>query len=507
LRTGRSELYEVITDETIEASMATTDELNLFREIGFSSVMIVPLIAREETLGALTLVWAESGRHYDPEDLERAEEIAARVAVAIDNSRLYAAQRVARGRTERLQRFTARLAPALTVESVVEIAIDKALVASGGTSALLGLATADGRQIEITTGGDGVSDALETVRVVPRDHASALGDVFRGREAVWLGSREEWEEYPEAIDRSASRQAVAVLPVATANRFFGVLRIAFDHERQFPDEERRFLTAIAGQTAQALDRATLYEEQSNIAEVLQQSLLPQTLPTIPGVELATSYKAAGRMNATGGDFYDVFATTNAHVIVIGDVCGKGPAAAALTALCRYTLRACTLNSPDAGPAELLHLLNRAILQHGLDNDDFENEFASVTCILLHTIDGQTIARIASGGHPATLLQRNGAIEEHQPTGPLVGLFDNAEYAEQTIRLEPGDLMILHTDGLTDARGPTGERLGEHPIRTALAVHDATPETVINALVAVLDDVEVTDDIAIVVLRISERSHL
>ncbi len=505
LRTGQSELYEVITDEMIEASAATPDELELIQEIGFSSAMVVPLIARGQTLGALTLVWAESGRHYGQEDIDRAEELAARVAGAIDNSRLYEAQRVARARTERLQRFTARLAPALTIESVTEIAIDKALIASGGKTALLGLATADGKNIEVTTVGDGFSDEMESLRVVPRDHASVLGEVFRRNEPLWLGTRAEWEEYPEAIGRPASLQAVAVLPVATTTRFFGVLGIAFDHERQFPDEERRFLMAIAGQTAQALDRAALYEEQSHIAEVLQQSLLPGKVPAIPGIELATSYRAAGRMNLTGGDFYDVFETPSAYAVVIGDVCGKGPSAAALTALCRYTLRACALSRPDAGPADLLRLLNRAIVEHASSDDKLDNEFASVTCILLDSSDGRVVARLASGGHPPTLLQRNGTIEEHRATGPLVGLFENAVYGEYTINLEPGDLVVLHTDGLTDARSDTGERLGEPPIRSSLLADNRNehPHAVTETLMSLLEGFEITDDIAIVVLHVSD----
>ena len=369
LRTGRSELYEHITDEMIEAAAETPDELALIREIGFSSVMIVPLAVRGQILGALTLVWAESGRRYDGDDLSLVEELAARVAVAIDNARSHRdqvaalqAERIARGRTERLQRFTAKLAPALTADSVAEVAVNKALVASGGTTAFLALATDGERRVEIRRiAGDQRIVAMGMGKAFAQDDPSVVGEVFRTRTPLWLSDRAEWDRYPEAVGRAESFRSAAILPVAAPGRFFGVLGIAFEVERAFPEEEQTFLAAIAAQTAQALDRARLYEEQSTIAHVLQESLLPQTLPAIPGVELATLYQAAGLANETGGDFYDVFEAGDAHVVVIGDVCGKGPKAAALTSLCRYTLRAGALQAGDADPVALLSLLNRAIL--------------------------------------------------------------------------------------------------------------------------------------------------
>ena len=300
--------------------------------------------------------------------------------------------------------------------------------------------------------------------------------------------------------------AVAVLPLATAGRFFGLLAVVFDHEREFLKEEREFLLAIARQAAQALDRARLYDEQSHIAHVLQDSLLPHTLPTIPGVALATSYRAAGRFSEAGGDFYDAFEANDGHFVVIGDVCGKGPAAASLTALCRYTLRACALQSSHARPAELLRLLNRAILEHGLADSEHEGDFATVTCVLLRTIDGELTATIASGGHPPTLVRRQtGLVEAYEPTGPLVGVLDGAEFDEQTVVLEPGDVVVLHTDGLNDARSESGDRLGEDPVRRELASlgEAEDPDAAIAALEGLLGGLEVTDDIAIVAFRVGE----
>jgi serine phosphatase RsbU (regulator of sigma subunit) len=514
LRTGRSERYESITDEMLEASAQSPDELELIRAIGLSSVMIVPLVARQEVIGALTLVWAESGHRYDADDLVRAEELAARVSSAIDNARLYGAQlaayereRVTRERTQRLQRFTSRLAPALTTESVVEIAIDKAIVACHGATALIGLASADGKSIEVTVGGKHEDEILKH-HVIPDSQDSVVGDGFRRREPIWVSERRIWERYPAAVGRPESLQAVAVVPIQTANRFFGVLAIAFEEERDFPEEERAFMTAIAGQTAQALDRARLYEEQRHIAHVLQQGLLPKTLPAIPGVEVATSYRAAGQIAETGGDFYDVFEAPEGHFVVIGDVCGKGPVAASLTALCRYTLRASSLRDGGARPAELLQLLNSAILTHANGEEDYDGEFASVTCVLLErsSADGLS-ATIASGGHPPTLVRRrSGEVDNYEPTGSLVGVRDDSTFSEYTVELDSGDLMFLHTDGLTDARKPSGERLGDDSVRRTLASlrEVGHPDDAIAAFNRVLEGVEITDDIAVVAVRVDDE---
>jgi serine phosphatase RsbU (regulator of sigma subunit) len=349
---------------------------------------------------------------------------------------------------------------------------------------------------------------MRSITVLPSDHGSALAEVFRGHEPLWLGDREAWEHYPASIGRPDALKAAAVLPVATGDRFFGVLAIAFDDGRPFPEAERRFLLAIAGQTAQALDRARLYEEQSHIAQVLQQSLLPKAVPSLRGVELATRYHAAGRATATGGDFYDVFEANGNHFVVIGDVCGKGPKAAALTALCRHTLRACVSHTPDIRPSELLAVLNTIMLESNSTDPNADIEFASVTCMLIQTTGSKLTATISSGGHPPTLVRReNGSIDSYGPTGPLIGVDNDAVFALHTVEIKPGDMVILHTDGLTDARNENGDRVGEETVQQAIAslASTAGPETMVSAFDDLLEGLEITDDIAIIALQSNKQA--
>jgi serine phosphatase RsbU (regulator of sigma subunit) len=468
-----------------------------FRDTGSSgsdAFAVLPLSARQGVIGAVSLSFQEQ-RTFLKEERLFLETFAGFCALALERTRAYASERVAHGRTERLQRYTARLAPALTVADVGEIAVNKALVASGGATSLLALETADGRHLEIRHVEGRPAPQRGSVRRFSRDDPSVVGEVFRTERPLWLHNREEWERFEEAIGRPLPLQSVAVIPVATGGHLFGVLGIAFDHERSFPEDEQSFLLAIAGQTAQALDRARLYEEQSEIAHVLQHSLIPQTLPQLPGCEIRASYRAAGRANETGGDFYDLFRAGDRHMLVVGDVCGKGPRAAALTSLCRYTLRAAALQAETAEPALLLDLLNRAILEQS----STDSEFASALCVALSPAAGGLAVTIATAGHPPALVRRaGGLIETHSRPGPIVGVFPTAEFVETALVLAPGDLLVVHTDGLTDARLADGNRIGEARIHELLAsLQTPGPAAAINALEALLDLSQITDDVAIV----------
>jgi GAF domain-containing protein len=487
-RAGEPVWVERLTDF---APLADSPEL----PAEFLSAAALPVLLDESLLGVFFLVFADE-RQIDAEDREMLSAVAAQVALPLERARLFEREQIARERTERLQRFTERLAPALTVDSVLDVAISKALVASRGSTAILALVTDDERSIELRRVGGSLSEDAIGPRSFGRDHASAMGEVVRTRAPLWFKNRAEWERFPESVARPSYLQSAVILPVATSERFFGVLGIAFDDEREFPEDERRFFAAVAAQTAQALDRARLYEEQSHIAHILQQSLLPRKLPAIPGIEIATSYQAAGRVNETGGDFYDVFETKLGYMILIGDVCGKGAEAAALTSLCRYTMRAAALGASDARPATLLDVLNEAML--GEDGD-----FASVACVLLEAAGDEIRVSVASAGHPPVLVRRNdGSLEAHVPEGPLVGVIDDASFEEHSFLLEPGDLMVLYTDGLTDARSETGERVGEDRVREIVAAvgDDLQPQAAaISGFATVLADFEAVDDIAVIAL--------
>jgi serine phosphatase RsbU (regulator of sigma subunit) len=192
----------------------------------------------------------------------------------------------------------------------------------------------------------------------------------------------------------------------------------------------------------------MFERTRELAQTLQQSLLPREFPEIPGVRITGHYRAAAQGQDVGGDFYDVFTIGARHWgIAIGDVAGKGPEAAALTAFARYTLRALA----ELDPARVLEQLNDNALRHP---PQIPEQLLTVLFAVAWVQEDALVAEVATAGHPAPLLRRaTGAVEMVACRGPLIGLTNVPEYASEHVVLGPGDTLLLYTDGLTDARAP------------------------------------------------------
>jgi serine phosphatase RsbU (regulator of sigma subunit) len=243
--------------------------------------------------------------------------------------------------------------------------------------------------------------------------------------------------------------AVAGAPLLVGSLVIGVLEVGRREPAPFHDEDLALLQLAADRTALAVDHARVFERERYIAQTLQRSLLPARLPEIPGVELETRFVPAGEGQEVGGDFYDVIQLAGDRwLLVIGDVCGKGPEAAALTAMVRYTLRAEAAHEPR--PGELLGLLNDAMITQRSDL-----LFCTLVCVLLEIAGERRMVTLAGGGHPMPLVIRaDGRVEPPiDPGGPLVGVWGDAEFAEHRYRLLPGDMLVAYTDGLLEAHAP------------------------------------------------------
>ena len=190
-----------------------------------------------------------------------------------------------------------------------------------------------------------------------------------------------------------------------------------------------------------------YRQRDHVARTLQTSLLPPTLPEPPGLRLAARYLPSPVGEGVGGDFYDVHQTHDgAWHLLIGDVCGRGPDAAALTALARYTLRAAAINEHD--PAEILRVLNNAILTSVDDG-----RFCTVAYAVLRETDGRWQATVTLGGHHPLRLVRAGTVQTVGEAGALLGIFEHPRLASETVDLQPGDQLVAFTDGLIEQHHP------------------------------------------------------
>ena len=242
---------------------------------------------------------------------------------------------------------------------------------------------------------------------------------------------------------------------------------------------------------------------AHIARTLQTSLLPSALPEIPAVETAARFRAAQPGLEVGGDFYDVFDSgEGSWAIVVGDVCGKGPEAAALTALARYTLRATVMH--ERSPSRNLELLNEALLRHSSETTLCTAAFARLDR------QGSTArVTVSAGGHPLPLLLRaDGTVESLGRPGLLLGFEHDLELGDDTRELRAGDAILLYTDGLTDAYAPSRSlEIGDLTSLLGACAGRSAAEIADHMLHAALDSdtARPRDDIAVVVIRIAPET--
>jgi PAS domain S-box-containing protein len=305
-----------------------------------------------------------------------------------------------------------------------------------------------------------------------------------------------------ALVRRLGVRSVIVAPLQAGGRTFGTLTLAnAETGRLFDDGDVQLAEALARRAGIAIENARLYTERSRIAHALQVKLLPERLPAIPGALLAARYRAAGELNEVGGDFYDVFPRSEREwAMVVGDVSGKGAEAAALTALARYTLRVAAMDHDR--PSAALRRLNAAML----DQED-PSEFLTAVAVYLAAQDGgqRMHVRVALGGHPpALVLRTDGRVEAVGTYGTMLGLRGDVALHDADAVLERGDLLLLYTDGVTEA-GPRSAPFGDAGLRGMLpSVAGRRPQEVVDAVErAVLhaQQGQPRDDIALLALAL------
>jgi hypothetical protein len=291
----------------------------------------------------------------------------------------------------------------------------------------------------------------------------------------------------------------ASVPMSLRGERLGVMTLSTaESGRILGPEQLVVLEDLGRRAAVAVDSARVHRQRSAIARTLQSSLLPPVLPDIAGVEAAALYRAAGEGIDVGGDFYDLFNVAGDDwIAVIGDVCGKGPEAAAVTALARYTIRSAAVRRRS--PASILEWLNDAMCRH-----DLNGRFCTIACVHLDTSRPVIRVVVACGGHPPALLRRvDGTVEELGSPGTLLGLVRDPQLQDQHSELHPGDALVLYTDGITEARAP--ERvLTPDELHAALSAMGAeSSQRIVQQLTAMAvggDGTPPRDDIAVLALR-------
>jgi PAS domain S-box-containing protein len=616
IATGEPELARDVSGQVaIDLEAA---EVETYKRMSPRSYMIVPLVARGRTIGALTLLSLREGRFYNESDLDFAQHLGRRFALAVDNARLYDEAESSRGLLDTLF-ASAPIGLGYFDSDLVCVRVNEALARMDGLSMdehvgqplaellgpladrvlplyrhalesgeplleqeVEGEAPASPGEIRHwlvsctpVRAGDGtvlgvssvVMDVTERRALLERERAGRRRATFLARASELLESSLDYETtlrnvaaivVPEIVDWCAisvvdeageiklvaaahadpDKEALAweldrryptdpdattgvpavirtgstevttgvtdemlvaaavddehlevirglgiregiVAPLRARGRILGAVTfVAAESERKLTREDVDLVEELARRAGLSVDNSRLYTERSRIAHTLQAELLPSRLPTIPGVDVAVRYRAAGELNEVGGDFYDVFERRGqGWAFEIGDVSGKGAEAAAVTALARHTVRTASLQ--PASPRELLETLNDALLLQRAGS-----EFCTVCLIGLSLSEDGSRGRltVALGGHPpALVLRANGVVEALGVSGTLLGVFADPRLREMETDLLPGDTVLLYTDGVTEAGSPDAE-IGEEGLAELLAgMHGMSPEEIVDAV--------------------------
>ncbi|MEV4510900.1 SpoIIE family protein phosphatase [Dactylosporangium sp. NPDC049525] len=355
-------------------------------------------------------------------------------------------------RAAALQSVTTALVAASTITDIYT-AISSVLRPSAGGQALA-LLLRDGERLRLYHHDGYEPDVVAQLRNLPLEHPYPATQVARTGLARFVTSAEEFHALqpdPRTAVGAGDRQAWALLPLAVAGEVLGTLVVGYHQPRAFDEADRAMLSTLAGLSAQALQRAMLYETRTSTAATLQRALLPATLPPLPGLRHAARYLPWTQGVDVGGDWYDVIALDDAVIgVVIGDVGGHNAAAAAAMGQVRTALRAYATERHN--PAMIMHHANRLMHDMGLE--------AIATCCYLeiHLDEGTVTATLA--GHPPPVLRTGGGAKTLDLCpGPPLGVEPNAMYRDTTFLLPADASLLLYTDGLVEDR--------RHPIDRGL----------------------------------------
>jgi PAS domain S-box-containing protein len=409
-------------------------------------------------------------------------------------------------RTARLQQATSMLAEALTVLQVVEVITEVGRSAIGAERSAVALLDRERLQLH-TINPVGLPDVPGAPSGdMPLDAPSVMTLAITSRRPVLVENPESLRRQFEGLTdvdvflTHSDERAWVGLPLLAAGAPLGALRFSFTKPRQITEEERVFLEALAGQCALALERASLFEREHTTAETLQRSLLPDRLPSVPGIILEARYLPVTRNMEIGGDWYDAFRLPDGRLAVAtGDVMGKGLTAAAGMGRVRNALRALALTDPR--PAAVLAGLDRLFTATELDE-----QVTTVAYLVLDPVTGEGLA--GNAGHlPPLLLSRDAPprLDTTEAGTPLGWACPRQQYV---FRLPPGTTAVLYSDGLVENRRRGLDSGLDELVSVAAQARPGMVEDPARLLEYLVDRMltgyEQDDDVTVLVLHVPRR---
>ncbi|WP_030171915.1 SpoIIE family protein phosphatase [Spirillospora albida] len=479
-----------------------------------ASLAAAPLATQGRVTGVIVAVANGPGR-FDEADRLRVGRLADETSLALERARVGELERSWRGWLSFVAEASDLLAGTLDQERTMALVAQLVVPRLATWCAVYTVTEAEGGEARLAyvwhadeNRADRLRDLLVRAPAPPTDATGPWNGLAAGPDPVS-------GDGPDPASDTGSDPAsdtVHAFPLSARGRRIGALVIGRPAGDRFPRSAIELAEELGRRAALAIDNARLFSAQTAMSSALQRSLLPPGIPEIPGLEVAVVYEPAGEGSEVGGDFYDVFESGPPRGrpggaaprwrFAIGDVCGTGPQAAAVTGLARHALR--ILAAENLSVPAVLTRLNRLILGEG--------ERGRLLTLLHGEItprrgrDGVTI-RLSSAGHPPPLvLAPDGAVREASSPQPLLGVFDGVEFHTDTVELRRGEVLLCVTDGVTERRSG-GRLLGDgHGLERLLAGCTGLSAGAVAARIqrAVRDfgAEPSNDDVALIVLRAS-----
>ncbi|MGI5120055.1 SpoIIE family protein phosphatase [Marinactinospora thermotolerans] len=501
-RPFRSRTEETFPSATPEPGPVINDDLMIARAhrgrlsaAGMRSLVTAPLIVEGRITGLIGVA-SRRIRHFGRTAADRLQEGADRIALPVERARLAQVELARRASLSFLAEASDLLAG--TLDEQMTAALAAQLITSRlGNWCAIHIANELGafRLLHVTHRNENRIDVLrELITALPPREQREPAPLWPHEALVGAGLDDE------LTLELADGPAISI-PLVAHGRVLGRMSIGKAPADDFTREDVDVADDLTQRVSSALENARLYSNQTSMSEALQRSLLPakEKEPQIPGVDHAVFYRPADERTVVGGDFYDVFASDGRWCFAIGDVCGTGPEAAAVTGLARHTLRA--LAREGFSPSHIMRRLNLAIL----DENTTTRFLTMLYGEIIPAAPGGTVRiRLVSAGHPLPLrLRADGEVGPLGTSQPLLGAFEDVDFFTETVEVASGDVLLAVTDGVTERRNAE-EMLGDEGLTQIFSgCSGLTAQAVIARIDRELEEFAPsghTDDTAMLVLR-------
>ncbi|MFH1453640.1 MAG: SpoIIE family protein phosphatase [Armatimonadota bacterium] len=429
----------------------------ILKKAGMETILCLPMYSKNRLIGVLSL-FGESTTHFSAQSIRLIQGFITQAIVSIENALLY---KIVQNKVHELATIFEvgkSITSTLHFDKVLREISETTMKAVHSDAVSIMLLDEKLQELSIKT-AKGLSfhhykDKIKVGRgvagiAVKTGHPMMLIDTDKPRTAL---------SFPDSV-RKDNLKTILSVPLKSKGRIIGLLNLYASDIYYYSQAEINLVSTLTNQAAMALENAMLYQDQYDIAQIIQSSLMPQKNVSFEGVDIGSKYIPSLQLS---GDYYDLVPLSgNKFAVYISDVAGKGTEAAIYTVRGKYILR--SFSSIEYEPGDVLFNLNQ-ILYPETEEEKFISVFYAIV-----DLNEKTIKYSGAGHEPAILYKANGdKVETLNSAGLLIGVNNNETYGQETVSIEQGDILILYTDGITEARSKEGELFGFERLKNIIS---------------------------------------